>query len=69
MDEALRNLVGLGLGLEEASRRTSTFAADHLGLADRGRLVPGAHADIVVLDRDLRLRRVFAQGEEIAPAA
>ena len=33
MDQALRNLVGLGLTLAEASRRTSTLAADHLGAA------------------------------------
>ena len=35
-----------------------------LGLADRGRLEPGARADILVLDPDLRLRRVFIGGEE-----
>lgn len=64
MDQAFRNLVGLGLGLEEAVALTSTRAADHLGLADRGRLAPGALADILVLDRDLRLRRVFIGGEE-----
>jgi N-acetylglucosamine-6-phosphate deacetylase len=68
MDEALRNLVGLGLELADASRRVSTYAAEHLGLQDRGRLAPGAHADIAVLDRDLRLARVLAQGEEIEPA-
>jgi N-acetylglucosamine-6-phosphate deacetylase len=64
MDQAFRNLVGLGLPLEEAVRRTSTIAAAHIGLADRGRLEPGARADILVLDADLRLRRVFVGGEE-----
>jgi N-acetylglucosamine-6-phosphate deacetylase len=69
MDQALRNLVQLGLPLAEASRRTATLAADHLGLADRGRLQPGAWADIVVLDaRTLRLRQVWVEGEELAPA-
>jgi N-acetylglucosamine-6-phosphate deacetylase len=65
MDEALRNLAGLGLGIADASRRVSTFAAEHLGIGDRGVLAAGAHADIAVLDRDLRLTRVLAQGEEI----
>ena len=65
MDQALRNLVGLGLPLAEASARTATFAAEHLGLADRGRLVPGAWADVVVLDASLRLQRVWVEGEEI----
>ncbi len=65
MDQALRNLVSLGLDVDEASRRVSTSAADHLGLADRGRLQRGASADLVVLDRDLQVRRVIVEGEEI----
>ena len=65
MDQALRNLVGLGLSLAEASRRTATLAAQHLGMADRGVLAPGAWADIVSMDADLRLRRVWVEGEEV----
>ena len=65
MDQALRNLVGLGLSLQEASRRTATLAAQHLGLDDRGRLQPGAWADVVVLDAQLRLKRVLVEGEGI----
>ena len=65
MDQALRNLVGLGLSLAEASRRTATIAAVHLGLADRGVLAPGAWADVVVLDASLQLQRVLIEGEEI----
>ena len=66
LDVALRNLVDLGLPLMEAARRVSTFAADRLGLADRGRLVAGAHADIVVLDAALHVQRVITEGVEIA---
>ena len=63
MDQALRNLVDdLGLSLAEASMRLSTHAADYLGLADRGRLAAGAWADVVVLDRDLKLTDVFVEG-------
>jgi len=65
MDQALRNLVGLGLSLAEASRRTSTLAAEHLGLADRGRLAPGAWADVVVLDPQLQVTGVIVEGESI----
>lgn len=65
MDQALRNLVGLGLEIEEASRRTATHAADFLGLHDRGRLEKGAWADMVVLDANLQLQRVIVEGEEI----
>ena len=66
MDQALRNLVGLGLSVKEASRRTATLATQHLGLSDRGQLKPGAWADIVVLDpQSLQLRQVFVEGERI----
>jgi N-acetylglucosamine-6-phosphate deacetylase len=67
MDQALRNLVNtLGLDLADASRRVSTFAADHMGLQDRGRLVPGAWADVVVLDRDLVVQAVYVEGGAVA---
>lgn len=66
MDQALRNLVNeIGLDLQEASQRVSTHAADYLGIADRGRLVAGAWADVVVLDRDLMLDEVYAEGVAI----
>ena len=65
MDQALRNLVGLGLSLDDASRRTSTNAADFLGLADRGRLLVGARADVVVLNPDLQLTQVIVEGDSI----
>jgi len=66
MDQALRNLVlKLGLEIEDASRRVSTHAADFLGMEDRGRLTPGAWADVVVLDRGLQLQRVVVEGETI----
>jgi N-acetylglucosamine-6-phosphate deacetylase len=66
MDQALRNLVGIGLPVEQASRRLSTLPALYLRLQDRGRLAPGAVADILVLDSDLRLLTVICRGEAIA---
>ncbi|MEO8100975.1 MAG: N-acetylglucosamine-6-phosphate deacetylase [Betaproteobacteria bacterium] len=69
MDQAFRNLVdALGLDLIDASHRVSTNAADYLGLGDRGRLAPGAWADIVVLDRDLAVQGVYVEGTSIALA-
>lgn len=65
MDQALRNLVQIGLDLEDASKRVSTYAADFLGLHDRGRLQVDAYADLVVLDRDLNLVAVYIEGEKI----
>lgn len=66
MDQALRNLVAIGLSLPEASRRVSTVAADYLGESRRGRIAPGCHADLVVLDRDLNLKSVYIEGEYCA---
>ena len=67
MDQALRNLVDkLGLGLADASHRVSTYAADHMGWTDRGRLAVGAWADVVVLDRDLALQAVYVEGGSVS---
>lgn len=63
MDQALRNLVSVGLDLAEASRRVSTYAADFIGEPERGRLSTGAHADVVVLDSELAVRQVYVEGE------
>lgn len=63
MDQALRNLVKIGLPLAEASQRLSRFPADYLGLAERGRLAPAAWADVVRLDRALELDAVMVEGE------
>ncbi len=65
MDQALRNLVGLGLDWADAARRTSTHAADFLGLHDRGRIAVGAWADLVLVDSHLNLSRVVVEGVEI----
>ena len=68
MDQALRNLVGLGLDLADASARVSTHAADYLGLQQRGRLVADAHADVLLLDRKLNLKAVYVEGDACALA-
>ncbi|NHR03710.1 N-acetylglucosamine-6-phosphate deacetylase [Chromobacterium haemolyticum] len=65
MDQALRNLVSIGLPLADASHRLSLYPADYLGLADRGRLAAGAWADIVAMDADLNLQQVYVEGEQI----
>ncbi|WP_437630277.1 N-acetylglucosamine-6-phosphate deacetylase [Sorangium sp. So ce854] len=65
MHQAFKNLVGLGLSVAEASRRCSQFPAEHLGLADRGRVAPGAFADLLVVEEDLALRQVLVEGEPL----
>jgi len=68
MDQALRNLVDVGLELADASQRVSTIQADYLGLEDRGRIVPGLRADMVVLDPQLKLQQVWIAGNPIDPS-
>jgi N-acetylglucosamine-6-phosphate deacetylase len=66
MDQALRNLVQLGLPVAEAALRTSGHAAHYLGLADRGCLAVGAWADVVALHpHTLQLQQVIVEGEAI----
>lgn len=65
MDQALRNLVAIGLPLAEAAARLSTHAADYLCLADRGRLAPGARADLVLVDAALAVQEVWIEGEPV----
>lgn len=65
MDQALKNLISIGLSLEDASKRVSTYAAQFLGLTDRGQLNPHSFADMVVLDREYNLIAVYVEGEKI----
>jgi N-acetylglucosamine-6-phosphate deacetylase len=65
MDVAFRNLVQtMGLTLLDATHRVATYAADFLGLSDRGRIAKGACADFVVLDRDLNVVDVWVEGHK-----
>ena len=67
MLDAFRNLISLGLSLEQAAEMTSARQAEYLGLPDLGRIEPGARACLVKLDEDLRLQGVWVDGESIAP--
>jgi N-acetylglucosamine-6-phosphate deacetylase len=65
MDLALQNLLALGLPLIEAARRLSSVPAAYLGLEERGRLIPGAAADIVVVDAKGHVEAVFVEGAPV----
>ena len=63
MDEALRRLMLFtGCSLHAALPTITSTPADVLGLTDRGRLTPGAIADLVFLDDDLEVVRTLAAG-------
>jgi N-acetylglucosamine-6-phosphate deacetylase len=46
-------------------RLTSGAASELIGLSDRGRLQPRARADLLLLDRDFRLKAVFLAGHDL----
>lgn len=64
MDEAVANVVmSCGVSLEDAVRAASTTPAELLGQHDRGRIEPGARADFVALDGDLRCVGTWIGGD------
>lgn len=65
MDQALRNLVAIGLSLEEAAAMVSSRPAAYLGLADLGAIRPGASASLVMLDASLAVERVWVGGAQV----
>ena len=63
MDLVFRFLVHhVGLSLSAASRLCSTTPAAALALHDRGAIVTGGVADLVVLDRELAVRQTYVAG-------
>jgi N-acetylglucosamine-6-phosphate deacetylase len=63
MIEAVQNFHALGVPLPAALEAASTTPAGVVGLTKVGRLAPGLPADIVVLDDNLEIERVFVAGE------
>ena len=69
MAEAVRNAVRrVGLPREAALRMATATPASCAGLPDRGRIAPGARADLVALDDDLRVVAVWQGGARVAAA-
>ena len=70
----LQLLVAAGLQPEDALRAATATAARRFGLTDRGRIVPGALADLLLVDGDpltspadtLSIRSVWHRGAEFA---
>lgn len=65
MDQALRNLVNIGINLREAVERLSTIPANWIERDDIGRLSHGAFSDILVLDKNLNIEETIVGGDRI----
>ena len=65
MPQAVRNLVEIGVPLEDALAAASAVPARVLGRVDIGRLVPGGSADIVVFDDGLEVVQTIVGGETL----
>jgi N-acetylglucosamine-6-phosphate deacetylase len=63
MDRAVATMVSrVGMSLPEAVAAATLAPAEALGLPRKGRLRPGADADVLVLDTDLAVRAVLLRG-------
>ena len=70
MASAVRNSAStLGVSLAEAARMASTYPAEFLGLADRGRIAAGRRADFVELDAAGNATRTWIGGRAETPAS
>lgn len=69
MLEAVRNTIALtGVHWAEAVRMASTYPARTIGVADqRGYIGPGYHADLLELNPDMTLYRIWRAGVPIEP--
>ena len=67
MDTAVANMVQTGAGLADAVAAASRIPADLIGRPDLGRIGPGAAADLVWLDDDLRTLAAWMGGDMVYP--
>ncbi|MGA9885046.1 MAG: N-acetylglucosamine-6-phosphate deacetylase [Candidatus Acidiferrales bacterium] len=67
LDRALRNVVALGVSLQDAVRMATILPARRLGLAGKkGIIAIGADADLVALTPDLRVAGVMTRGSGLS---
>ena len=55
-----------GISLPDAVKMMTLTPARIMGLRNKGAIAPGMDADLVVLDKDIRVQQVFAKGAPVA---
>ncbi|WP_353987364.1 N-acetylglucosamine-6-phosphate deacetylase [Ruicaihuangia caeni] len=69
MDAAVRRAIEAGVPEADAVAAATETPARAIGLDRAGRLDPGSVADVLLLDAEWNVRRVWADGRELTPAA
>jgi N-acetylglucosamine-6-phosphate deacetylase len=69
LDRAVRNIISIGIDPAVALCAATVIPADVIGEPTLGRLTPGARADLVWWDEDMRPRKVWVGGEVVFDAA
>jgi N-acetylglucosamine-6-phosphate deacetylase len=67
LDKALQNALAAGVSLGVASKLLSAIPAQYMGLEDRGSLVAGLRADLVVVDKAMNVLEVYIAGRRCLP--
>jgi N-acetylglucosamine-6-phosphate deacetylase len=66
MMKAVRNCVEyVRIPVDEALRMASEYPAKVLNIKDKGKIIPGYKADIVVFDNDFDIKYVFIEGVQV----
>ena len=65
LDQAVRNVVGLGVDFQTAVRAATSTPADVIGRADLGRIAIGTAADLVWWDESWQVGEVWLGGEPV----
>jgi N-acetylglucosamine-6-phosphate deacetylase len=64
LDQAVRNMIGLGLSVPRVIEAASLVPADALGRTDLGRIAVGSRADLVHWTEDFHPARTWVDGRE-----
>lgn len=67
LDRAMRNLRACtSLAVRDLVRMVTWNQAQLMGLTTKGVIAPGADADLVLMDRELNVKKVFVRGKELS---
>jgi len=65
MNKAFKNLMDIGVSINDAVRMTSTNASKYLSRNDIGQLSEGCMANFLVIDSNFDLLNVFLNGKKV----